>query len=112
MTRRFALSACATLIGAAIALALLTASHHRVVVLEGIGGRPIANAHVVLRRSSGPPEPVGRTDANGQLVFWTVPLPVPRLICAEAAPFYPQTCVGAISLSRHFIEFPVPARAP
>jgi hypothetical protein len=111
MKKGLVLTVCVVLLLAAITAAVLAASYQRVVVVEGIGGTPIPGAHVTLQRSSGSPEEVGRTDANGRLVFWIVPLPVPRTICAQST-FYPTTCVSAISLSPHLIELPVPASAP
>jgi hypothetical protein len=111
MKKLLVLTACAVLLLTAAAVAVLAASYHRVVVVEAIGGAPISGAWISLQRSSGSPEEVGRTDANGRLVFWTAPLPVPRIICAQST-FYPTTCVSAISLSRHLIELPVPASAP
>ena len=111
MKRLLVLTACAVLLLAATTVAVLAASYHRVIVVEGISGTPISGAWIFLQRSSGSPEEVGRTDANGRLVFWTAPLPVPRIICAQTS-FYPTTCVPVIGLSRHLIELPVPASAP
>ena len=111
MNKLYVLIACAVLFLAAITIAILAASYHRVIVVEGISGTPISGAYVFIERSSGSPEEVGRTDANGKLVFWTSPLPVPQTICAQST-FYPMNCVKAISLSRQLIELPVPASAP
>ena len=102
---------CVILLLAATTTAVLAVPYQRVVVVEGFGGTPIPGAYVTLQRSSGSPEEVGRTNARASLVFWIVPLPVPRTICAQST-FYPTTCVSAISLSPHLIELPVPASAP
>ena len=91
----------------AAAVTTIATCYHRVVVVDAIGGTPVSGAYISLQRSSGVSEEFGRTDANGKLVFWSTPLPLPRTICAEST-FYPTACVSAISLSRHLIELPVP----
>jgi hypothetical protein len=88
----------AILILAAITLAVLAASCHRILVIEGISGIPISGAYITIERSSGSPEDVGSTDENGELVFWTSPLPIPQIICAQKT-FYPPGCVNAIGLT-------------
>jgi len=95
----------------AVVTILLAVSFHRVVVVEGVGGNPLPGAYITIERSSGPPEEVGRTDDNGELAFWTSPIPLPRRICAQAT-FYPTMCVNAISLVQQRIELPVPDIAP
>jgi hypothetical protein len=96
---------------AIIFLVLLAVSYQRVIVIDGIGGLPISNAYITLERSSGSTEEVGQTDDDGRLVFWTSPLPLPRIICAQFT-FYPPACMKAISLSPHLIELAVPAGTP
>jgi hypothetical protein len=105
------LIACVILILAAITMAILATSYHRVVVVEGISGTPISGAYISIQRFSGSPEEVGRTDVNGKLTFWTSPLPFPKTICAQST-FYPMGCVSAISLTRQIIELAVPASTP
>jgi hypothetical protein len=107
MKKRLVLTACAVLVLSAVTAAILASSYHRVVVIEGISGIPIPDALVYLERSSGSPEEVGRTNVNGKFAFWSMPLPVPRIICAQTG-FYPTTCVSAMGLSTHLIEFPIP----
>ena len=111
MKKRLILTACAVLLLAAITVAVLAVSYHRVVVVDGIGGTPISGAYVYLQPSSGSPEEVGRTDANGIFVFWTAPLPIPRIICANA-PFFAMNCVRGIGLTRVLIELPIPPSTP
>ena len=111
MNKKYVLIACAILFLASITIALLAASYHRVIVVEGISRTPISGAYISIQRSSGDPEEVGSTGANGKLIFWTSPLPVPQTICARST-FYPTSCVNAISLTRQIIELAVPALAP
>jgi len=111
MKKGLVLTACAVLLLAAVTVAVMAVSYHRVVVIEGIGGTPISGAYVYLQQSSGSPEEVGRTDASGIFVFWTAPLPVPRMICANA-PYYAMNCVSGIGLSRVLIKLPIPPSAP
>jgi hypothetical protein len=111
LMKTLVLSACVFLLLAAVMAAFLAISYHRVVVVEGISGTPIPGAYISLERSSGSPEDAGQTDANGRLAFWTAPLPLPRLICAQST-FYPTACVSAIGLGRRTIQLAVPAGAP
>jgi len=111
MKKGSVLTVCVVLLFIAIITAFLAVSYHRVMVVEGIGGTPIPGAYITIERSSGDPEEVGRTDANGRLVFWIPPLPLPRIICAQAT-FYPPACVSAIGLPPQRIELPVPASSP
>jgi hypothetical protein len=111
MGKTLILSFCIILILAAILVAVLATSFHQVVVVEGISGTPIAGAYISLERASGSPEDVGRTDTNGRLAFWSTPIPLPRIICAQAT-FYPTACVSAIGLRRHIIELAVPDSVP
>ena len=111
MKKRLVLTACAVLLLASLIVSLLAVSYLRVEVVEGIGGTPISGAYVYLQQSTGSPEEVGRTDASGRFVFWTAPLPVPRIICANA-PFYAMNCVRGIGLSRVIIELPIPPSTP
>jgi hypothetical protein len=111
MNKHFVLIACLILLLASLAIAILAASYHRVVVVEGISGTPLPGAYISIQRSSGPPEEVGRTDGNGELAFWTSPLPVPQAICAQST-FHPLGCVNAINLKRQVIELAVPASVP
>ena len=111
MKKRLILTTCAVLLLAAMTVAVLAVSYHRVVVVDGNGGTPIPGAFVYIPQSSGSPEEVGRTDASGRLVFWTAPLPVSRMICANA-PFYAMNCVSGIGLLPVIIELPIPPSAP
>ena len=111
MNKLYVSIACVVLLLAAITAATLAASYHRVIVIEGVSGTPISGAYISIERSSGSSEEVGRTDDNGELVFWTKPLPLPRTICAQKT-FHPTGCVNAIGLTRRTIELAVPASAP
>jgi hypothetical protein len=111
MNKKLILIACILLLLAALVLAVLAISYHRVVVVEGIAGTPIPGAYISYEHSSGSPVEVGRTDANGELAFWTSPLRIPQRICAQST-FYATNCVGAISLKRQAIQLAVPAGSP
>jgi hypothetical protein len=110
MNRLFALIAFIILLATA-AIAILAASYHRVVVVEGISGTPLPGAYISIQNAAGSPIEIGQTDANGKLTFWTSPLPVPQLICAQST-FYAMGCESAVSLDRHVIELAVPAVSP
>jgi hypothetical protein len=111
MNKTLLLLACMLLLLAAITLALLAVSYHRITVVEGISGNPISGAYISVERASGEPEEVGQTGADGKLTVWTSPFPLPRIICAQST-FHPMGCVRAISLKRQVIELAVPAFAP
>jgi hypothetical protein len=96
---------------AVLLAAVLAVCYHRVVVVESIGETPIPGAYITLERSSGSPEELGQTDPAGRLTFWSAPLPLPRLICAQST-FYPIACVSAISLQVRIIALAVPSAAP
>jgi hypothetical protein len=111
MKKTLVLSACALLLLAAIMAAVLAICYHQVVVIEGLSGAAIPGAYIILERASGSPEEAGQTDANGRLSFWSAPLPLPRIICAQST-FYPAACVSAMGLKRHIIQLAVPASSP
>jgi hypothetical protein len=96
---------------AVIAIAVLAVCYHRVAVVEGISGSPIAGAYILVQYSSGSQEEVGRTASNGKLAFWVNPLPLAKIICAQST-FYPPACTKAICLVEQRIELAVPAGVP
>jgi hypothetical protein len=106
MSNLVVLIACYALLLAAILLALLAVSYHRVIVVDRRSGMPIPGALVSLERASGSCEEIGRTDASGRLTFWNSPLPLPQLICARSR-LHPPACVSAISLGVQRIELGV-----
>ena len=105
------LIACAVLLIAAILVAILAASYHQVLVVAQGAESPISGADIYVQRSSGPSKLVGFTNDDGELIFWTSPLPVPRSICAQKD-FYPTSCVSAQSLKRQIIEIAIPVANP
>jgi hypothetical protein len=111
MKKTLVLSACAFLLLAVIMIAILAISYHRVEVIDGISRTPMPGAYITLERASGSLEEAGQTDASGRLDFWSAPLPLPRIICAQYT-FYATACANAIGLWRQIIELPVPPNAP